>query len=126
RLGGGPVTDPMFNRLAEDQLNGRYLIAEADELRKMPEYGDYFDGQAAVAAPGDREKRLARLRTITYRRSELERIPPPGWQVEGVMTRASLTLLAGKFGTYKSFVSVALAASVATGVPFLGHQVSEQ
>lgn len=72
----------------------------------------------------ERARRRARIRAITYRRSELRLIPPPSWLVEGVMTRASLTLLSGKFGTYKSFVSVALAASVATGVPFLGHHVA--
>lgn len=73
----------------------------------------------------ERARRIARIKAITYRRSELNLIPPPGWLVEGVMTRASLTLLAGKFGTYKSFVSVALAASVATGASFLGHPVVE-
>lgn len=73
----------------------------------------------------ERERRIARIRALTYRRSELNLIPPPGWLIEGVMTRASLTLLAGKFGTYKSFASIALAASVATGLPFLGHPVAE-
>lgn len=73
----------------------------------------------------ERARRMARIKALTYRRSELNLIPAPGWLVEGVMTRASLTLLSGKFGTYKSFVSLALAASVATGVPFLGHYVAE-
>lgn len=44
----------MFERLQDDQRNGYYLIGEADELRHMREYGDYFDGQAAVIPAGHR------------------------------------------------------------------------
>lgn len=73
----------------------------------------------------ERARRIARIKALTYRRSELNLITPPGWLIEGVVNRASLTLLSGKFGTYKSFVSINLAASVATGVPFLGHHVAE-
>lgn len=82
---------------------------------------------AVTAEPVDEERarRMARIRSLTYRRSQLSQIKPPGWLVEGMVNRASLTLLSGKFGTYKSFVSIALAASVATGRPFLGHQVVE-
>lgn len=119
----------MFGRLQADDRNGYYLIGEAGELRQMPEYGNYFDGHAAVVpadVPERRATRLARLASHTHQRSELNRMPKPSWLVDGVMTRASLTLLSGKFGTYKSFVAVALAASVGTGVPFLGHPVSEQ
>lgn len=84
---------------------------------------------AAVIEPeleqSERDRRIARIRALTYRRSELSLIPPPSWLIQGVTTRASLTLLSGKFGTYKSFVSIAMACSVATGKPFLGHHVEE-
>jgi hypothetical protein len=105
---------------------------QADYLRRRDEASILFDQDAPdrterrpdVAAE-ERARRIARIKALTYRRSELNLIPAPGWLVEGVMTRASLTLLSGKFGTYKSFVSLALAASVATGTPFLGHYVAE-
>lgn len=87
--------------------------------------GDFEPYLPPLADTEPESKRVARLRSVTYRRSELAKVRPSGWLVRGVLTRASLTLLAGKFGTYKSFVSIALAASVATGRPFLGHEVDE-
>ncbi len=67
--------------------------------------------------------RAARIRAYTYRRSELENIPPPSYLVDGILNNNVLALLSGKFGTYKSFVSVALSCSIATGKPWLGHDV---
>ena len=67
--------------------------------------------------------RAERIRRLTYRRSELANIPPPSYLIDGVLNQNVLALLAGKFGTYKSFVSVSWAGSVATGRPWLGHEV---
>ncbi len=69
------------------------------------------------------ETRKARIRSLTYRRSELDAIPPPRYLIDGILNDNALGLLAGKFGTYKSFVSVSLACSIATGVPWLGREV---
>lgn len=87
----------------------------------------YMDEQGQQAGHPDdtTDRRTARIRALTYRRSELGAIPPPSWLIHGVTTRASLTLLSGKFGTYKSFVSIAMACSIATGKPFLEHHVEE-
>jgi hypothetical protein len=102
-------------------------IAAGHDLNAFEDYVPPTLSTTVDSSPGDevRARRMARIRALTYRRSELSLIAPPGWLIEGVVNRASLTLLSGKFGTYKSFVSIALAASVATGRPFLDHQVTE-
>ncbi len=66
-----------------------------------------------------------RIKALTYRRSQLDNIPPPSYLIDGILNNSALALLSGKFGTYKSFVSVAMACSVATGVPWLGHEINE-
>jgi hypothetical protein len=58
-----------------------------------------------------------------YTRERLDEIPPPVALIRGILDAGVVGLLAGKFGTYKSFVSVAWACSVATGLPWLGHDV---
>lgn len=73
----------------------------------------------AVVASG----RAARIKALTYRRSQLDTIPPPSWLIDGVMNDNALAVIAGKFGTYKSFISVSWACSIATGVPWLDHDV---
>lgn len=85
----------------------------------------YESGSRLLDTLTVRQRRVGRVAQSAYGRSAVASIPPPSWLVRGIATRASLTLLAGKFGTYKSFVSIALAASVATGRPFLGHPVDE-
>ncbi len=67
--------------------------------------------------------RAARIKALTYRRSELDNIPPPSYLIDGILNDNCLALLAGKFGTYKSFISVSWACSIATGVPWLGHDI---
>lgn len=83
----------------------------------------YEQGSRLLDTLTERGRRAERLAKFTIGRSGLADIPPPAWLVRGIATRSSLTLLAGKFGTYKSFVAISLAASVATGRSFLGHPV---
>ena len=49
--------------------------------------------------------------------------PEPAWTVAGVL--GGLGLLWGEAGVGKSFVACSMAASVATGRPWLGHRVAE-
>lgn len=50
-------------------------------------------------------------------------LPEPEWTVDGVL--GGLGLLWGEAGVGKSFLACSLAASVATGRPWLGHRVAE-
>lgn len=66
-------------------------------------------------------ERPDRLRLVRF--SELVNQAPSPWLVEGVLRETSVAMLYGKRGCYKSFLSLGLAGSVATGVPWHGHTV---
>ena len=48
------------------------------------------------------------------------------WLVEEMLYRVGLGLMAGQWGTYKTFVAIDLAASVMTKTPFAGRAVHRQ
>lgn len=69
------------------------------------------------------EVREGRLKSRLLRRSELASIPKPMPLIEDVLYRETIAVIAGKFGTYKSFLGVAMACSLATGKPWLRWNV---
>lgn len=70
---------------------------------------------------GDLIERPDRLRLLRF--SELVSQAPSPWLVEGVLRETSVAMLYGKRGCYKSFLSLGLAGSVATGVSWHEHPV---
>ena len=54
----------------------------------------------------------------------LTRTPAP-WQIRGVLRTQSVSLLYGRRGCFKSFLALDLAASLATGLTWQGHEVVE-
>lgn len=66
-----------------------------------------------------------RLRRAMLRRSEIHALPDPVPLIEDVLYQSSIAVLSGKFGTYKSFIAVSWAASLASGLPWFGHAVPE-
>jgi hypothetical protein len=55
--------------------------------------------------------------------SDLVNRAPSPWLIDGVIRETSVATLYGRRGSYKSFVALDMAASVATGVPWQGHTV---
>ena len=78
----------------------------------------------------DRETRRAALRLVPNVKTALRLLdvasmsntdpPPVAWIAEPVLVRGAVTMLAGREGTGKSALALALASSVGRGVP-LGH-----
>lgn len=58
-------------------------------------------------------------------RERLSTLPPVEPLIDGMINKASITWLSGKFGTYKTFVALSWACCVATGKPWEGHQVRD-
>jgi hypothetical protein len=67
-----------------------------------------------------------RLRKAMLKRSEIHALPDPVPLIKDVLYRNSVVVLAGKFGTYKSFVAVSWAACLATGTAWFGHEVPQR
>lgn len=70
--------------------------------------------EAPLLAVGRRSNARRRLLSV----SELEKIPDPAWLVEELLAEESLTVLFGPTGSYKTFLAIAFALSVATGESF--------
>lgn len=60
-----------------------------------------------------------------YDSSDLDGLADPDPLIYGLLDRGSVALLAGKFGTYKSFLALDWACHVATGRAWAGHEVDE-
>jgi hypothetical protein len=56
---------------------------------------------------------------------DLMDLPPVQPLIDGMLNQASIVWLSGKFGTYKTFLALAWACSVATGQPWEGHRVAK-
>lgn len=59
-------------------------------------------------------------------REQLANLPTPSWIVDGVIPEYAYALLTGRDHSYKSFIAVALACSIATGQPWLGRDVQQR
>lgn len=64
---------------------------------------------------------LARLRALALTRSQLADLKPPTPLIEGILDKGTFAVLAGQYGTYKTFVAIEWACHIATGTPWKGH-----
>lgn len=60
-----------------------------------------------------------------YDLDQLDALPDPRPLIHGLLNKASLAILSGKFGTYKSFLAVDWACHVALGRAWQGHDVDQ-
>lgn len=58
--------------------------------------------------------------------SDLDALPPIRWGVREWVSSPSAVLLVGAYGLGKSALTLSMACSVATGTPFLGHEVEHR
>src|SRR6478752_644137 len=58
-----------------------------------------------------------------YSWAEVISLPAPTWLVDGIIPRGSMTAIYGKPETFKSFVALDIALSVATSQPWHGREV---
>jgi hypothetical protein len=101
--------------------------------RDYPDADAWLDDEGVVhhAAPAvdtDSANAPTRRRTLQSQLltvSGLSELPPARPLIRGLVNRGTLVQLSGAPGTYKSFLSVGMACSVAAGVSFEGHDVPE-
>lgn len=60
-----------------------------------------------------------------YSMTELLKLPPPTWLVEGILPAGGLIGLYGEPGSFKSFIAIDIAMSIATGLPWQGVEVKK-
>ena len=104
-------------------------IAADAVARPDPDVSDLFGGprSAPQSTPGHRDAVAApttfhdRLAAATFTRDDLANLPTPEPLIDGVLDRRTVALLAGTYGTCKSFLALDWAASLATGCPWQGR-----
>lgn len=109
----------------------KHLSSIAAEVWVIPPPGDAkplkWDAFDCIAEGGDPHEWLgravdwtqvetpvpaSRLKLLSL--EEIEALPPPTWLVDGVITAGGLSVLWGRSGTYKSFVALDWALTIAT------------
>lgn len=79
----------------------------------------------ATEWPAPPELPTGRLRRAMLRRSQVDALPDPVPLIDHILFRGGIHLLSGKFGTYKSFVAIDWACSLAAGTDWFGYHVPE-
>ena len=92
----------------------------ASEIRLEREARQMADAQDAEAADNHPTEAPA-LTSLLLTRSDLRDLPEPEPLIADTIDQGTTGLLYGKWGTYKSFIALDWAASVATGRPWQGR-----
>ncbi len=58
--------------------------------------------------------------------ADLVNLAPSPWLIRGVIRESSMATIYGRRGSYKSFVALDMAASIATGLPWQDHEIAER
>ncbi len=105
------VRETPWNKFAGRGDETKRLILEASKAvaKRAPEVTESLEEE--------REERPSPTRLATLIRD----IKPPKWLVEGILTEGAVGFVAGQPKSYKSWVGLDLAISVATGADFLGY-----
>lgn len=78
-----------------------------------------------AAAKGGRPSLADQLRARLLTPAQLEQMTPPSYLVDRVLVANTLAVLYGRPGTYKSFVALDIALSVAVGAWWFDHEVAQ-
>ncbi|MFG1871892.1 AAA family ATPase [Micromonospora arborensis] len=124
-----PADEQKMRNTIRSQIEKGAAYPRAWEAPRVAEWQATADttGQGGLVGQGEQAARKAsireRMRARLYDRDRIDSITPPTPLIDGVLDVATIAFLSGKFGTYKTFVSVAWACSVATGTPWEGREV---
>lgn len=112
------------------------VLELSDEL--LPDTDDYQERQERILAlavemeveAGDARKRGLMSRTgslapLLLDRSDLASLPEPKPLIEDTLDQRTTALLAGHFGSLKSFLALDWSACIATGKPWQGRKVTQ-
>lgn len=124
-------------RAGADDLMDLVRALGASEVHRVtvPLSGDAhtgIDDHLGALEAQDRQRELLRLveeaeddsDEIFLTRDDLDSLPAVEPLIKGMLNKASIVWLSGKFGTYKTFLALAWSCCVATGRPWEGKEVS--
>jgi AAA domain-containing protein/bifunctional DNA primase/polymerase-like protein len=136
----GLAAHPALDGAAEELEDFRAMLEEPGEPIHPESTPDPPEGASALADPFDTPGSVEPATTAPrpddpagedpepgpwFDWTDLSLIPPPEPMIEGVLDHRTMVMMAGKFGTYKTFLALDWAACLATGTPWAGHAVPE-
>lgn len=128
-LHGDPLQIGYYARIVLDGADQRAWSTAAVKLAKAAELTDADsrrDKVAEIVAELSGESKAAAkpsFRRTIVRRSQLAHLPPVEPLIRNVISLRSTVILLGPSGAGKTFVSLAWAGAIGTGIPWLGHEV---
>ena len=96
-----------YNTSAPGNMTPAYKLAKASAL---------FKPVSRDTEGGGEELRAGRFRMVD--RDAMDEIKPPKWLIKDTIPQNSYALLVGPRGTFKTFIALDMALSVATGSPY--------
>jgi hypothetical protein len=105
------------------EAGGPDYLDDRDRDHYPPAY--VLDAPAGTVNP-DRRGEGPRLATLLLTRDALKKLPDPEPLIDDVLDRGTNALLYGRWGTFKSFIALDWAASVATGRDWQGRPTEKQ
>ena len=93
-----------YNTSAPGNITDAYKVAKAQEL---------FAPVSRDTRGGGKETKAGRFRAVD--RQGIEEIKPPTWLIEGALPEGGYGMLIGPRGTFKTFIALDMALSIATG-----------
>lgn len=109
-----------------DELGGKVENAyknERDDTEIVTDPNEAFAGMIEREIIEEIPRGPSRFRLIT--RSEIKSWPAPTWTVKRLIPECGLGFVIGRWGAYKTYITVDLCASIATGKDFAGHPVTK-
>lgn len=109
------------DELAVKVQNAAKYMENGEGVYAVPKAGEVWDASTLPAAPA-RAVADKRPRFQFSTEDDLDNAPDPEWLVPEVLPGVGTVLLVGPTQSYKSFLALDLALSVAAGVPCWGHE----
>lgn len=106
-------------------LDEEELAAVVQNAYKYSQEGPREDRISAAGKLLDKAQSVASEKAPRWRvyyGDEFARRPPPRWLVKGLIQADSLALLTGTYRSFKSFIALDIALSLASGRPVLGNK----
>ena len=93
-----------------------------------PDYfqADTYEEEGATITTLPRAGGTKSISESLLNRDDLANLPSPMPMIDGTLDHNTVSVLAGYWGTYKSFIALDWAASIATGNPWMGRTVYAQ
>jgi hypothetical protein len=107
----------------QDKVRNAYNYGQNQPGIRQSAGAEFDDVDIEVGEPPEEVKTTGLLKLLSP--SQMLEMPEPTWMIDGIMQERSSVLMFGKSNTFKSFLAIDMACSVATGREWHGRKVKK-